>query len=52
VPFWEDGSAWLATDTGLLLRADDPRGGWSLEHELSVRINAVASAGGSSSVMH
>ena len=52
VPFWEDGSAWLATDTGLLLRADDPSGAWALEHELPVRINAVAAGGGSSSVMH
>ena len=52
VPFFGDGAAWLATDTGGLLRAEDPRAAWKLVRELPVRINAVAAASGSSSVMH
>jgi photosystem II stability/assembly factor-like uncharacterized protein len=52
VPFFADGSAWIATDTGLVLRADDPRSSWTLAFSLPTRINAAAGEGSPSSVMH
>lgn len=52
VPLFTEGRAWLATDTGRLLSADDARGAWELAGELPTRINALAREGASSSVMH
>ncbi len=52
VPLFAEGAAWIATDTGALLRADDPRGRWSLAQQLPCCINAAAAGGSPSSVMH
>ncbi len=48
VVLFSEGSAWIATDAGQVLRADDARGSWSLVYELPTAIHA-ASAGGSPS---
>ena len=52
VPLFAAGAAWLGTDTGRLLRAEDPRKDWTLVHEFPSSINAVAADGSPSSVMH
>ncbi len=52
VPLFAAGAAWLGTDQGQLLRAEDPRKAWTLVHELPSAINAVAADGSPSSVMH
>jgi hypothetical protein len=52
VPFFAEGCAWLATHAGRLLRAEDPRKGWSLDRELPTQLNCVACEGSPSSVMH
>ena len=52
VPLFAADAAWLGTGSGQLLRADDPRGRWSLACELPAPIHALAAEGRPSSVMH
>jgi photosystem II stability/assembly factor-like uncharacterized protein len=52
VPFFAGGMAWVATDQGKLLHAEDPRKSWELVESLPIPIHAVAADGGPSSVMH
>lgn len=52
VPLFADGAAWLASDDGRLLRAEDARGPWDEVLALGTPINAAAAGGSPSSVMH
>lgn len=52
VPLFAEGAAWLATADGQLLRAAEPRGEWTLVHELPSCINALTAGGSPSAVTH
>ncbi len=52
VPCFTHGAAWLGTDRGKLLRAEDPRGQWEAIADVGAAIHAIAGEGIPSSVMH
>ena len=50
VVLFAQGSAWIATDKGEILRTDSARTGWTLAHKLPTSIHAASAEGSPSSI--
>ena len=50
VVFFAEGAAWIAMDTGRVLRADEATGSWFPLAQLPCEINAAAAGGSPSSI--